>query len=142
MKPTKVLSVIFRYSHTSAEPQILLLKLSVARGSKWHFLTGYMEPEEDERTAITRILLEETGLEEICSWHDLNYHYTFTSSDGATVCEAAYGIEVQASKERIHLSSAHADFRWVEPEEAFALLEWDTQKEALRTLLQLLQQEE
>jgi len=126
------------------EPRFLLLHRVPERGGFWQPVTGRVEETDGRGTELeglaacaAREVREETGIEDVLSVVDLALESTFTGYDGTLFRERAFAAEVPADAVAVR-SHEHDDLRWVEADEALALLHWEENREALRRLLGLL----
>ncbi|MDP8240669.1 MAG: NUDIX pyrophosphatase [Candidatus Hatepunaea meridiana] len=131
--PFQVLIIPFRYK--KAGPEYAILKRSDA--NYWQFIAGGGEDSETPLEAAKRESREETGVTgeimkldsmatvpKICfiaaeSW----------GQDVYVIPEHCFALDVGNSV--ISLSSEHTELRWVSYEEAYSLLKWDSNRNAL-----------
>ena len=146
MQPTKVQVVVFRRNPADLDIQILALEKPVqaGRGSTWNLLTGFIEIDETPAEAALREVTEETGLENLSPLLNLGHEVTFSSHfTNKPERELAFAIESTDISEEVTLTDnpdhEHISYRWVDPEEAFLILQWDSFKESIHCLLQEIQ---
>ncbi len=134
--------IVFRFTPSL---QFLMLKRIPKKGGVWQPVTGAVEKEDaDILAAAFRELEEETaiGKEQVLSVVPDIHSYEFTERRGKAK-ETAFGMEV-APDTAVDLSKnvypEHDEYRWISPEEAISLAHWSGQKEAMRKLRGLLEQ--
>ncbi len=144
MKPSKVQVVVFRRHPVDLEPQILILEKAAPTGTTWHLVTGFIESGEEAVETALREVEEETGIESLGEPIDLEHEITFVSRfTHKPELEKAFAIESLNLSEKVDISDnpdqEHTGYRWVDAEEAHLLLQWDSFKDSIHSLLQLLQ---
>lgn len=131
--PAKALQVeVFLVSRGNPSFRVLVLKRVPQRGGFWQPVSGNVEDGESFIQTARREVMEETGITEFLETVDPGYEFHFGT--GPIRREHAFGFVVEGTP-RIVLSGEHTESRWVEPREAFGLLHWEENKEALRRIL-------
>ncbi len=116
------------------EKEILLLKMVDQRGGYWQPITGSVESGEKYIEAALRELKEETGIEPVPGYMiDPDYEFEFRAR-GNTFTEKVFGYGCP-EKISIDLSSEHSEYKWVNRKEAIEMIYWESNREALRKLL-------
>lgn len=128
---------VLAFVHRARSPRFLLLHRTPARGGFWQPVTGRLESGETWEAATLREVREETGLDAL-SLLDLEREVTFLGFDGTTYTERAYAVEVPDDAHH-RASDEHDDARWVDLDDALALLHWPSNREALRDLARRLE---
>lgn len=120
----------------SASPRRVLLLLRPAHKSAgWQGVTGRVEPEDaDLEAACVREVREETGLPPPDELADLTWERTYVGYDGVTYHQRSFAGRY-ATPLPVVETPEHEEARWVEPEEALAMVRWDSDRDALRWLL-------
>lgn len=117
----------------------LLLKRIPSRGGFWQPVTGGVHPNESLENALSREILEETGIRDIK--RAVNTQFTFEFNDnGNDYTEYVYGVEVPHDS-AVNISAEHNAFTWATKEEAMVRLKWQTNKDALQRLCAILEKE-
>ena len=132
--------------------QVLVLPFRLSRGKKieyavfkrrdgeyWQFIAGGGEDIETPIEAARRESLEEAGVSPDSRYIILDSRCTipvegvtgeFTwGNDVFVIPEHTFGVEVDHSA--LNLSKEHTEYRWVAYQEAVAMLNWDSNKNAL-----------
>lgn len=145
MRPYKVQCIL--YQRVSGI-QFLMLRRNGAKGNFWQAVTGRMEDEDSdiEATAL-REIGEETGISEQDILHKTTAIYSFQFVEqrppkDEMVTEYVFGIEVKPNTNVVLGKipyQEHSEYRWVGFEEALKLIKYDTNKEALRRLYNILE---
>jgi len=112
-------------------PEVLLLRLTEKRGGGEHPVTGKADEEESPRDCAVREAFEETGLRG--DLVDLTFSHRYREQR-RELQEHAFLLRVDKGSEP-ELSAEHVSSRWVSPQEARAVLEWDAHREALALAL-------
>jgi len=112
--------------------EYLLLKRLPERNGFWQPVTGGVEEGETREEALHREVTEETGVRSIVAVIEGLYYFEF--SDPNLNQEYVYGVEVSSSEEIVLDPKEHSEYRWCSFQEAFQLLHWKENKEALRKL--------
>lgn len=132
--PIQVQGIVFR--KISGKIQYLLLKR--IREGFWQPVTGGIEEGETKTVALKREVREETGIKNIIriikEIHYDEFRDFFKREDcQRLIKEFVFGVEV-SSNEKIVMSREHSEYKWCGFEEAFKLLKWKGNKEALEKL--------
>ena len=121
--------VVFRES--GAVRRYLLLR---HQGEEyWAFPKGKIEPGEDAFTAAVREVFEETnidGLQPVTGFCETS-HYTYRR-DGQPIAKRVDYFLAETLEDDVSLSDEHSDFRWLDFEEALAVLTYDDSRRILR----------
>jgi len=144
--PLSVQVVVYR---RVPDKGILVLGLLRDTESKswWQPVTGSVLKDETLVYAAYREVREETGLTRPVRFYDLEHSHDFqvaeeaieAYNDGVTaVREHAFGWETD--NEEVTLSDEHVDYRWLGPGEAEKLFIYEANREALRLLVKLLEE--
>ena len=123
--------------------EYLLLKRTAARGGFWQGVTGGVEAGESFTQAAHREVREETSYQEFVHFMPLDFHYSFPldrprwghlyAPEVEVIHEECFGAEVSLGHgEPILDPSEHDQYRWLDVQQALALLMWPENQEALR----------
>ena len=146
----QVLCIVFRSSPKGWE--VLLLRRIPAKGGFWQPVSGGVEStDKDREAAALRELAEEAGIGEehiirlLPEVYSFSYDRHYLTGEPITpVHEFTFGIEVTQhttpSLEN-NPSIEHDDHQWVSFDEAIRLVKWENNKDALRALKALLEQQ-
>ncbi|MEK7474194.1 MAG: NUDIX pyrophosphatase [Candidatus Coatesbacteria bacterium] len=114
----------------------------------WQFIAGGGEDQESPLQAAKREAREEAGLPDSIPFYPLQSSATvpvtaFPTSTTRWIAEGIYVVPEHAFAAKadgvaIRLSSEHTEFRWGSEAETTALLEWDSNRNALWELSQRL----
>ena len=119
--------------------RVLLVLRVPERAAGWQPVTGRVEPGESDEAACVREIAEETGLPPPEALDALDHVAEFTGYDGRAYRQRAYAARyVDARPPRV--GPEHEDARWVEPDEARAMLQWDDDRDTLARLLRQVRQ--
>ena len=132
--PIQIQGILF--SRINGEIQYLLLKRHPERGGFWQPVTGGLEEGETRVEALKREVLEETGIKNLVRIIEGVYHFELATPLHEK--EFVYGVEVLHTKEIEMDNNEHSEYRWCNLEEAFKLLKWKDNKEALERLDEIL----
>jgi 8-oxo-dGTP pyrophosphatase MutT (NUDIX family) len=116
--------------------KFLIMKRVPEKGGFWQPLTGGVHVGETREETITRETLEEIGIEDIMNLIETQYVFEFTDN-GRHHREYVYGAELDKGAE-IQISDEHEEYKWVNKDEAMSFLKWDSNKEGLQTLCNIL----
>lgn len=121
----------------SREPlRVLVLRRPEARAAGWQSVTGRVEPSDaDLFAACLREIQEETGLPPPRALLDLEQERTFAGPDGMTYDQRTFAAVYDAPID-VQISDEHEEFRWLPPEDALALVRWESDRWAITWLLQ------
>lgn len=132
--------LVFLRRHRDGQDEVLLLKR--ADLGVWQGVAGGGEGEETPVVAAVRETLEETGVLlsevvdldsiEMLSVIDVAGYYRW-GEETTTIPEYAFYADV-APDVLIRMSDEHAEYRWCDLGQALKLLEWDSNKKAIRKL--------
>ena len=141
--PFQVLVFLRRVVDGASE--YLLLKRSDM--DVWQGVAGGGEGEETPSEAAIREIFEETGVlvsdvidlefVEMLSALDVAGYYRW-GEEIETIPEYAFYVDI-ASDVAIRISEEHAEYRWCGLEQALELLEWNSNKRAVRKIALLLE---
>lgn len=138
----KVQAIIFRKG--SEEIEFLMLKTNKQRGGFWQPVTGKVELDEDLLPAVKREVREEIGVSKHIQIIEDIYSFTYPIPERLKFKvsfrefeEHVYGIEINP-EDMIRISGEHEEFRWLGFDEAYEMLEFETNKVALKKLNNLL----
>ena len=97
----------------------------------WFVVTGSVEKNEDFEEAVSREIMEETGLavEEI---FPLNWGSVYNWRN--EVCEEHNFVSFVNSK-KIILNEEHSKYKWLDIDKFIEIIKWDDNKELLRKVL-------
>ncbi|MGB2896711.1 MAG: NUDIX pyrophosphatase [Anaerolineales bacterium] len=141
--PFQILVIPFR--RTESAPKFAVLKRSDA--DYWQFVAGGGEEGETPIQATQRETLEEIGITgDLTQLDSLSTVPTNCFAAADSWSENVYVIPehcfaVHASNVDIRLSPEHTEFQWVSYEQAYSLLRWDSNRNALWELNQRLMKE-
>ncbi|MBI3534649.1 MAG: NUDIX domain-containing protein, partial [Deltaproteobacteria bacterium] len=103
-------------------------------------ITGSVEKNESLEKAALREAKEETGL----SFDDniptpIGYEFTFITKKGK-ICENVFRVEVPINQKNLIVldNTEHRNYKWVSAEEALSLLKYESNQQALNTLIKIL----
>ena len=119
-------------------PEVLILLTRPDRGGFWQPVTGGVESGERPVAAALREASEESGLSFTEEPQALDFEFTF-EREGETLREFTFGLRAPGGKASIRLDShEHVDSRWVTPEVALGMLKHESNAQALKKLLLIL----
>jgi 8-oxo-dGTP pyrophosphatase MutT (NUDIX family) len=114
---------------------ILLLRRPDARVAGWQSVTGRVESTDtDLEAACLREVGEETGLPPPRLLRDLGFERVYEGYDGVTYAQRTFAVAYDAPQDP-RISDEHEEARWVTPEDALSLVRWDSDRDAIRWLL-------
>lgn len=135
---TKVVSTYIELHIVKVENnklKFLLLKRSPEEKypNIWQMVTGKIKNGEKAFDAALRELNEETGLtaEELFSVPVVNSVYL---SETDEVCMIPVFVCRVDENAKVKISKEHSEFKWLEPDEAVELLNWEGQKKSVRLI--------
>ena len=108
----------------------------------WQGIAGGGENDETPDEAASREAFEEAGISSSSPLQRLDSvsaiaveHFSDRQSwDPSLATIPEYSYAVNAAEQPLQLSVAHTDVRWVDLEEGLAMLEWESNRTALREL--------
>jgi 8-oxo-dGTP pyrophosphatase MutT (NUDIX family) len=123
--------------------EYLLLKRSEARGGFWQGVTGAVEVGETHAQAAKREVKEETGYQQFTRFTPLDVRYSYPldrprwghlyAPEVEVIEEECFGAEIDLDQgEPVLDPSEHDQYRWVDVQQALALLAWPENQQALR----------
>ena len=130
-----VQAVIFDYTPKKNVIFLLIRKLdAVSHKSDWRLVKGGVEPGETEVEALTREILEETGLKNVKVLGKI-YSYEFSFRNTRHIV-SSYLVRAD-SGEQVRLSDTSerrpiVSYKWMDYESALRALRWKNEKIALR----------
>ncbi|HTP54713.1 MAG TPA: NUDIX domain-containing protein [Thermoplasmata archaeon] len=126
------------YLYATPPLELLLFRRPPSRGRIWVPVSGKVDPEDRTfEAALTRELVEETGLTNPASLEALDWHVRFRAENGDTWQLHAYAVRVPRSFEPV-LSPEHDAFEWVSLDEALGRLHFEDNQAAVRRLAERL----
>lgn len=138
--------LVIPYRRTKSGFEFAILKRSDTK--YWQFIAGGGEDNETPVHAAERETKEEIGIEVTGQLLRLNSiaaipRDSFAGSDswGPEVNEIPeHAFAIDAGNNQIKLSNEHTEYRWVNYNEAYTLLYWDSNRNALQKLNEWLNQ--
>jgi dATP pyrophosphohydrolase len=129
--------------------EYLLLKRTAAIGGFWQGVTGGVKAGETAEAAARREVWEETGYRRFIRFMPLNFRYSFPldrpqwghlyAPDVEEIHEECFGAEVDPDLGEPTLDPReHDEYRWLDAQQALALLIWPENREALHRFVDLL----
>ncbi len=115
-----------------------IFRRTTRSGGYWQGIAGGGEDDETPLAAARRETAEEAGipstqqfvkLHAMCMIPVVNVCGFVWGPDVLVIPE--YAFAVQADRQELHLSDEHAEYRWVEYDEALRSFHWDSNKSAL-----------
>jgi 8-oxo-dGTP diphosphatase len=100
----------------------------------WADITGRMDQHEEPQNALKREVKEETGLDiEIVKFLNLFHMYRGEKKAENELIGIVYWCKTKSNK--VILSEEHSDYKWIRPEEALNLVEFESIKEDYRKFI-------
>jgi len=118
-------------------PMFLMLKRMPNRGGFWQPVTGGVDEGEVLVEAAKREVLEETNISEIVRIIEDVHYFEFESIGFGWTKEYVFGVECPADT-IAKISDEHSEMKWCTLEESLELLKYDSNKEGLRKLGELI----
>jgi dihydroneopterin triphosphate diphosphatase len=124
------------------EPKLLMMRRIRSRGGFWQGITGAPLPHERDDEAAIREVQEETGFDVTRELIRLGveYEYAITPAVGRSrgyhpetraIHVASFAAEITRDLDPILDPNEHDEFVWCSYEQAHALLDWPTERDAL-----------
>lgn len=132
--PIQIEAILFRRRNSKIE--YLIVKRILERDGFWQPITGGVEQGETKIEALKREIKEETGIENFVRIIEDVYYFELSTSLHEK--EYVYGVGVLTTEKIVLDKREHSEFRWCSFQEAFGLLKWEGNKEALRRLSEIL----
>lgn len=135
----------FIFRKNSGFYEFLILKRVPEKGGFWQGITGMVE-NETLKQAVLREAKEEIGLESsevIQLIEGVNIFKYKNQKSGLIVTEHVFGLEVKPDQKILldkNIYPEHDEFKWVPLEEALKLLHFESSKESITKLSQILNQ--
>lgn len=127
----KIQAIIYRIQPGKQKKvKFLLFKRPASQGDYWQFITGNIKQNETEIEAVSRELIEETGILKVENIIDTNIAFTFQNQRGMIKSEKIFLVLLTKTPEII-ISDEHEDFRWLDYDQALNLLSWENNKKTL-----------
>jgi len=144
--PTQVL--VYPVKLLQDEWQYLLLKRTEERGGFWQGVTGHPEGKESIEQAAARELLEETGfIPGFLMKTDFSYKieveekYKDIYPEGTTEVEEFVFVARINQEDFPHIDDfEHTEWKWCSFEEAYNMLYWENNKQALEYVKKYLEE--
>ena len=125
------------YRKEKEEIKFLLLKYPSENRERdyWGLPKGHIEEDESVKEAAIRELLEETGIEEEeikvrPGFREVNKYYF--KHDGETIFKIVIYFLAQTKKETVKVSHEHADFKWVDFDQAMELMPYKNTRKIVK----------
>ena len=145
--PVQVQVMVYRRT-AGGDMRVLALRRTEYWGGFWQPVTGGTWRGETLEETAAREVREETGIEQPLRLFSLDYVYTFAlpdryrpfyEPDVKILTEHSYAYETDI--ENVVLSAEHTEHRWLTPDEAAALYEYEEYGESVRRLAARLDEE-
>jgi dATP pyrophosphohydrolase len=140
--PFQILVYLRRHTLPRAT-EYLLLKRTAAHGGFWQGVTGGVEGGESHAQAARREVWEETGYQRFIRFVPLDFRYSYPldrrrwghlyAPEVEAIAEECFGAEVDLDQgEPVLDPHEHDHYRWLDVQQALALLVWPENRMALR----------
>jgi 8-oxo-dGTP pyrophosphatase MutT (NUDIX family) len=120
------------------KPYFLVLKRKL-RWEGWEFVKGGLEPGESEEEALTREIIEETGLQKfkiIKKMENIKKEFIGVSNilnvHSVYLVEGSMNIPIQLPTDE---EAEHSTYLWTDADSTMSKLTWDNDKEILQKAL-------
>jgi len=140
-EPSQSISVTVSRSG-SRGTEILMLLSRPSEGQCWSGITGMLRIGESPEIAAHREVVKKTGLHGNLVPMELQHSfwleptiYGIHSDEPLFNTETCFQMEVSADSRVALNATEHCEYRWCTPNEALALMSWDSSKSALNSLL-------
>lgn len=106
-------------------------------GGFWQAITGTVEPGEEILDTVKRELVEEAGISEpvYISAKLVEYEW-FNSKRGYGGRDTIFAVEVSPIAEVVISIDEHSEYKWLQIEDALALLKFDGNKKSMQLVLE------
>lgn len=125
--PIILQTIIYRIKNN--QPEFLLLKRTEERGGFWNTVNGTMEMDENVDECRKREIIEETGIENILSFSDELYRFSFEYKE-APITVIVFSAQIDEIQE-VKINGEHTEYGWFIYDKAIEKLKFDDDKKAL-----------
>jgi len=139
MPRAPIQSIVLPFRTKNETPEYAIFQRTVESGGFWQFISGGAEDDETPTEAARREMSEEAGLKGNLPLYRLESMTTIPvvnvrgrlewGENHLNLPEYSFGVRLDL--ETIQISHEHTAFRWSSFEEAWNLLKWDSNKNAL-----------
>jgi len=129
---TLVEAHIFRKIGNDLEFLLLKRALNEKYADVWQMVTGSIESESANQTAL-REINEETGLTPIKFWVVPNINSFYSPEQDVIIMIPVFAVLVDKNQ-KVIISEEHSEYKWVKKEEAIKLLAWPGQRKSVEII--------